>query len=141
MTMNTFSGDRRRRGAKVFLMAAAWAALFAAVTLLVMLLWNWLLPALFVGTRSITFSQALGLLVLSRILFGGGHGRWKDRHRWHNMTHEEREQLKHQFKSRWGGGRHRSCGAEEAQAPESPASSTPSDRFRPRDAGSQIDKA
>lgn len=37
---------------------------------LVMHLWNWLAPALF-GFRQITFWQALGLLALCRILFGG----------------------------------------------------------------------
>jgi len=38
-------------------------------------LWNWLLPTLF-GWRQITFWQAVGLLALCRILFGGlgGHG-------------------------------------------------------------------
>ena len=36
----------------------------------VMHLWNWLLPSLF-GWRLITFWQALGLLVLCRVLFGG----------------------------------------------------------------------
>ena len=36
----------------------------------VRLLWNWLLPPLF-GWRQITFWQALGLLALCRILFGG----------------------------------------------------------------------
>ena len=36
----------------------------------VQLLWNWLLPPLF-GWRQITFWQALGLLALCRILFGG----------------------------------------------------------------------
>ena len=42
---------------------------------IVRLLWNWLLPDLF-GLRQITFWQALGLLALSRILFGGfGHHR------------------------------------------------------------------
>lgn len=42
----------------------------------VMVLWNWLLPALFVGVREIGYVQALGVLVLSKILFGGfrGHG-------------------------------------------------------------------
>lgn len=40
----------------------------------VMHLWNWLLPPLF-GWRTLTFWQALGLLALCRILFGGlGHG-------------------------------------------------------------------
>lgn len=36
------------------------------------LLWNWLLPSLF-GWHEITFGQALALLVLCRILFGGLH--------------------------------------------------------------------
>jgi hypothetical protein len=41
--------------------------------LVVRLLWNWLLPPLF-GVREVTVWQALGLLALSRILFGGfGH--------------------------------------------------------------------
>ena len=45
----------------------------------VRLLWNWLLPPLF-GFKLITFWQALGILALSRILFGsfhGGGGRWR----------------------------------------------------------------
>ena len=36
----------------------------------VMRLWNWLTPAMF-GWHVITFWQALGLLVLVRLLFGG----------------------------------------------------------------------
>jgi hypothetical protein len=42
-------------------------ALFGAA---VMLLWNWLLPALF-GLPPIGYPQAVALLVLTRILFGG----------------------------------------------------------------------
>lgn len=47
-------------------------AVIAIVVLgwLVMMLWNWVMPALFVGARTIDFAHALGLLVLSRILFG-----------------------------------------------------------------------
>ena len=37
---------------------------------IVMQLWNWLLPPLF-GWRLITFWQAVGILALCRILFGG----------------------------------------------------------------------
>ena len=33
-------------------------------------LWNWLMPSLF-GLRQVTLWEALGLLALSRILFGG----------------------------------------------------------------------
>lgn len=36
----------------------------------VLLLWNWLMPELF-NLRPLTFWQALGLLALCRILFGG----------------------------------------------------------------------
>ncbi len=70
------------------------------VGVVVMALWNWLLPPLF-GLHPIGFWQALGLLVLSRILFGGmghggGHGRhWRRRmeERWERMTPEERERF------------------------------------------------
>jgi len=62
-----------------------------------MALWNWLLPSLFAGVRQIDYIQALGLLVLSRILFGGlrrhsGHSLWQ-RNRWEQMTPEEREKF------------------------------------------------
>lgn len=40
------------------------------IGLVTQLLWNWLVPALFSGPV-ITYWQALGLLVLSRILFWG----------------------------------------------------------------------
>ena len=74
----------------------------------VMHLWNWLLPALF-GWRQITFWQALGLLVLCRILFGGwsgGSDRSKSRRRsseqWERMTPEEREKFRQNMRSRCG---------------------------------------
>jgi hypothetical protein len=76
---------------------------------IVMHLWNWLMPALF-GLKLITFWQALGLLVLSRILVGGLGGgsnnprrrerRWKDR--WEHMTPEEREKLREWMRTRQG---------------------------------------
>lgn len=44
---------------------------FALLGALVMLLWNWLIPTLFVGAHSIEYVQALGLLALCKILFGG----------------------------------------------------------------------
>jgi hypothetical protein len=70
----------------------------AVLGLVVMLLWNWIVPVVFVGGRAIGYLQALGLLVLSRILFGGfrGHGGWRGhRHwrRWERMTPEERERF------------------------------------------------
>lgn len=74
---------------------------------IVMHLWNWLLPALF-GWRQISFWQALGLLVLCRILFGGwsggGGGRSKGwrRKKWESMTPEERERLRQKWAERCG---------------------------------------
>jgi hypothetical protein len=76
----------------------------------VMHLWNWLAPALF-GWRQVTFWQALGLLVLCRILFGGlgnhNHNRskWRQRReeRWAAMTPEEREKFRQGWRSRRGG--------------------------------------
>ena len=47
------------------------SAIFALVTFAVMLLWNWLIPSIFVDGPMITYWQALGILVLSKILFGG----------------------------------------------------------------------
>lgn len=74
----------------------------AALSWVVMMLWNWLMPALFAGARSIDFIQAAGLLVLSKILFGGlrGHGGWhrhghEHHRRWEKMTEEERQKFKH----------------------------------------------
>jgi hypothetical protein len=69
-------------------------------------LWNWLLPDL-IGAHRITFLQALGLLILAKILFGGFHGgrsghswRWRRRmmERWEKMTPEEREKFRESFR-------------------------------------------
>ena len=46
-------------------------ALAAALGAALMLLWNWLMPEIF-GLPSITYWQALGLLVLCHLLFKGG---------------------------------------------------------------------
>jgi hypothetical protein len=70
----------------------------------VMLLWNNLLPTLF-GVSTITFWQAIGVIILSKILFGGfrgGHGyhrfhgnRGYDR--WMHLTPEEKEKMKSEW--------------------------------------------
>jgi hypothetical protein len=77
----------------------------------VRLLWNWLLPPIF-GFHLITFWQAIGLLALSRILFGGyglfGGGRSRGRRRmaerWEQMTPEERERFRDGMRTRCGFG-------------------------------------
>jgi hypothetical protein len=74
---------------------------------LVKLLWNWLLPPLF-GWRELTFWQALGMLALCRILFGGfgfhpssrSGMRRRMRERWEAMTPEEQERFRQALRSR-----------------------------------------
>jgi hypothetical protein len=69
----------------------------AALGWVVMSLWNWLLPSLFTGVHQIAYVQALGLLVLCKILFGGFRGRGCHHHhrqRWEQMSEEEREKFK-----------------------------------------------
>ncbi len=80
----------------------------AAASAVVMLLWNWLLPSI-AGWRAIGFWEAVGLLVLARILFGGlrGRGHWHRRHhrmheRWAHMTPEEREKFREGMRARCG---------------------------------------
>ncbi len=81
------------------------------VTFVVMSLWNALMPGIF-AVRTISFWQALGLLVLSKILFGGfrprggGGPRWRRRmmERWEQMTPEEREKFKQGMRGGCGRG-------------------------------------
>ena len=62
---------------------------FAGFTAITMLLWNALLPSIF-GISNIDFWQALGLLALSRILFGGiGSGIMRHLHKHHNPIHDK----------------------------------------------------
>jgi hypothetical protein len=73
----------------------------------VMMLWNLVVPGLFVGARPIDYLHGLGLLVLSRILFGGfrGRGGWHGHHHWEKwaaMTPEEREQFRRNRSGRRG---------------------------------------
>jgi hypothetical protein len=74
----------------------------------VLQLWNWLLPPL-LGLRQITFWQALGILALCRILFGGFgfHGprrsvRRRMEERCEHMTPEERERFRQRMRERFG---------------------------------------
>lgn len=100
---------------KIVLCVIVAVAVFGYVT---MRLWNWLMPELF-GLHTIRFAQAIGLVLLSKILFGGfhKHGRgkcgcgrggrreWKRRmkERFEHMTPEEKERFKAAMKERWGG--------------------------------------
>ena len=79
-------------------------------TWLVMLLWNAVLPVV-TGVKAISFFQAMGILVLSKILFGfnsgwgSGYNRRKQQmeEKLQSMTPEEREKFKAEWKTRCGG--------------------------------------
>jgi hypothetical protein len=106
--------NRRERGKgywikwAIFIPIAITAGVFIFGSV-VMLLWNALLPAVF-GLKAITFWQALGILVLSKILFGGfrgGHGHHNcrchsDWHggRWMHLSPEEKERMKAEWRGR-----------------------------------------
>jgi hypothetical protein len=84
----------------------------AAMGYLTMTLWNWLIPALFNGPE-IYFAQALGLMLLGRLLVGGwgkGHGgcnhepnSWKARMqaKFTGISEEEKEAFKKRFCDKW----------------------------------------
>lgn len=85
--------------------------------LVVMLLWNALLPDIF-NFKELSYMQSVGLLLLTRILTGnlfrpgpprfGGRGFGPSRHlfeKWKTMTPEERERFKDEWRKRCAGGR------------------------------------
>ncbi|HUM51307.1 MAG TPA: hypothetical protein PK431_05800 [Chitinophagales bacterium] len=106
---------------KITLAITVFVLLFGFIT---MNLWNWLIPALFHGP-TITLLQAFGLLILSKILFGGfrgrggrfgaGRARWQQRmqQKFANMTPEEKEMFKSKMQGRCG---NRFSGFEDATA-------------------------
>ena len=91
------------RGVGIAAIATTAVAVFG---LIVKSLWNALLPSIF-GWHRITFWQAIGLLLLSKILLGGGfrgfrgrgdmRWRWRRRmaERWERMSPEERDKFRH----------------------------------------------
>jgi hypothetical protein len=89
--------------------AIAFVAFIAAVVWVVMSLWNLILPEV-TGVKPVSYWQAAGILLLSKILFSGfnGGGRkhsWKKRSRdklknkWMSMKPEERAQMKDRWKT------------------------------------------
>lgn len=87
-------------------MCILFVLLFGWVT---MFLWNYLIPPLFNGP-AINFWQALGLLLLSKILLSGFGGRgahtgmrWKQRYyeKLSAMSPEDRERFKARMREKW----------------------------------------
>lgn len=106
------------KGKKVLKIFAAGVLFLLVAGGVTMLLWNWLVPALVSGPQ-ITFWQALGILLLAKILFGGwgcggkcrnaGAAGWKNRYyeKLSMMSPEERERFKTKMSEKWcyGGSR------------------------------------
>ena len=110
------------RGLRFFFFAALFVAVAGFGT---QALWNWLMPALF-RLPAITLGQTYGLLLLSRILFGGFRGgrpgawarkrrEWKQRMtgRMEHLSPEAREKFRQQMQTR--------CGAAWGRRPETAA--------------------
>jgi hypothetical protein len=107
--MCTYSGNYRGRTVGfVFIGIAGLAAVIA----LVMVLWNWLIPVLFSGPV-ITYWQAAGILILSKVIFSGywghkhhhsdyRHRTWRRRfeEKMRNMSEEEKERFRARFHRR-----------------------------------------
>ena len=104
--------NRRCFGGFFFLMPVVIAAIAGLLALAVHGLWNGVLTEV-VGVKAITYWQALGLLVLARILVGGfprpgGHFGPRGKHtmmqHWESLTPEQREKLRAGMEKRccWG---------------------------------------
>lgn len=94
----------------MILIPFAVAGFLALFTYAVQSLWNCVVTDVF-ALKAITYWQALGLLVLAKILFGGFPHRngcrssWRDRamaRRWESATPEEREKLREEMRRRFG---------------------------------------
>ncbi len=103
--------DRKFKARKITMILLCVIAAILVFSAAVMGLWNAILPEV-TGVKAISFPQALGILVLSKILFGGFRGGWGGeyrRKRWMEMqqkmaamTPEEREKFKSEWKNRCG---------------------------------------
>lgn len=101
---------RKRPGRFLFFGVMAVAAIFG-FSAIVMLLWNAILPSL-LHVGIIGYWQAMGLLVLSKILFGSMGPGGRRRHfggpphhlkeKFMNMSEEEKAAFKEHWQKQWG---------------------------------------
>lgn len=115
------------KGIKILLIVILAGALMSFA---VMMLWNWLMPVVF-NARVISFWEALGILALTKLLFGfnrgwggkhWGHGHYygkeKMEERLKNMSPEERESFRNEWKQRCGMWKHGNWYGEKKEAAE-----------------------
>ena len=99
----TFPQKRRLVKGLFFILAAVF--FLFAMGAVVMLLWNAILPQV-LGVRAINFWQAVGILMLAKILFGfppfGGRSRMRKglRSRWSQMSDEDKIKIKAKWRAR-----------------------------------------
>ncbi len=89
--------------------------LFLTITLILWALWNWLVPEIF-GLKHLSFIEAGGLLLLSKLLFGGFNKEhfkqkmsanyWESKfvnhsEKEYSLTSEQKSILKDKFKNKW----------------------------------------
>lgn len=99
--------SKRSRARRVFAKVVFGTMLATMIALVfgyfVMLLWNGVLPHV-TAAGSLSYWQAVGLLVLARILVGGlkghghGHGHWHGRHSWREYDRWWQEVGRQSFK-------------------------------------------
>ena len=116
--MNTDTADSCRRRFCMFIPLAVIAGA-ALAGYAVYALWNGVLADV-LAVKTITYWQALGLLVLAKILFGGfpcgGRrcgGRGRDHllsKRWESLDPEQRERMREEMRHRFGDWPRPSCG-------------------------------
>lgn len=109
---------KKHKGFKILAMILIGAAIVALVAFVVMVLWNWLIPSIFTNGPEITYWQALGIMVLSKILFGGFKPHhpppffsdkkesWKQkfREKWNCMDEDRKAKIRDHMFSRFHGG-------------------------------------
>jgi hypothetical protein len=102
------SNNKLCRNRRCFFMPLLIIGLFA-ISAVVMLLWNWIIPSIS-SLSPLTYWQAMGLFILSKILFGGfKFHRYRrgihSMHKYHTGVHERfmemSEEEKLQFKNQW----------------------------------------
>lgn len=105
--MNRYNkGQWKRPSPAKFFFFFMMALLFlSALGFVVMYLWNNILVDA-TGVNPLNYWEAVGLFVLSRILFGGfkfggGHKRHSKRAHWHNKWKNMTEEERAAFKERW----------------------------------------
>ncbi|MBD1427310.1 hypothetical protein [Sphingobacterium arenae] len=97
----------KRKGKKIFIGLAIVVFFFLIIALL-QFLWNTLVPEIF-GFKAISYWQALGLFLLSKLLFGRGFGRpggFRSRFKNRGMnrediSEEDRQRLREEWKRRF----------------------------------------